>query len=77
MKIPSWAPPELVDVYNDFKKKVDCRRGRTLRTYDPREALEAGHLYVGEFYSAEDHQLEIVTALIAAPDMQKRPETLN
>lgn len=71
MKIASWAPKELVDAYNDLKAKVESTRDRPIKKYDPREALEAGHLYVGDYVFGEPRQLEVLTALISAPEMKK------
>jgi len=71
MKSPSWAPKELVDAYNDLKAKVESIRDRPIRKYNAREALEAGHLYVGDYFFGEPRQLEVLTALISGPGMEK------
>jgi hypothetical protein len=71
MKIPSWAPPELVEAYKDLKAKVESKPNRPIPKYNPREALVAGRLYVGDYFYGEARQLEVVSALIAAAPMQK------
>jgi hypothetical protein len=70
MKIPSWAPLELVDVYNDLKNEVAKERSGPLKTFDPRKALEDGWLYVGEYFPGAAMQLAVVEPLITNPAMK-------
>jgi hypothetical protein len=77
MKIPSWAPLELVDAFNDLEKEVIKERARATKAFDPRRMLEEGKLYVGKYFLGAEMQRQILSALITHQSMKSVWAALN